>query len=95
METPWLWIVAGDVILLAGIILGAVGVNRKKKILWILGIVLFLAGAVNVLWCPVCIGCGGKTTQGADWHGICCVRSWRSTKQILWWELITEPGKWK
>lgn len=95
MGTPWLFIVAGDVAFLVGIILVFVGVYRRKKILWILGIVLFLAGAVDVLWCPVCISCGGKITQGTGWSGICCVQSWRSTRQILWWELITEPSQWK
>ncbi len=95
METPSLLIFTGGAGILLGIILGLVGLRFHKKLLIGGGAALFLLAAALVLWCPVCVTCGGKTTQGMEWGGVCCVRSWRSTRQILWWELVTQPGEWK
>ncbi len=95
METPWLFIALGDAGVVLGIVLVALGMRFRRKFLWISGAALSILGAATVLLCPVCAECGGKTTQGSPWEGVCCVQSWRSAKNILWWELITEPGKWK
>ncbi|MFA6039174.1 MAG: hypothetical protein WCV62_00405 [Candidatus Peribacteraceae bacterium] len=97
MHTPWAFIVAGESAIALAIIAAALSLRFRfhRKIIITLCAMLFIAGAATVLRCPLCVDCGGKTSQGSPWSGICCVQSWRSAKNILWWDLITEPGEWK
>ncbi len=97
MTTPKILLGIADIAVPLGFILSIVGLALKGKWKWTAaaGVILFLVSVIIVLLCPICISCTGTGSNGSGWEGTCCARSWKPTKKVPWWDLVTEPWLWK
>lgn len=97
MVTPKILLTVAGAGVPLGLIVGIAGLALRGKWKWIaaVGAGIFFISLAIVLWCPICITCGGAGANGMKWEGTCCSRSWASTKKVPWWVLVTEPWLWQ